>query len=446
MSAREAFVDLEQGPNTVTRARHAAYDALHDWGLSDLAAPIVSGVGELVSHALCHAPGALRLQLHHHEEFVLVELFDTSTDPPSMWKRDGAVLEGPDLRLVADQWGWSQIDRPDWRGRRVWFTFRLPNAAPQTPPTRPSFPSPRINLPGAPAASARRPRRTMATAASPVVAVLMPCLDRWYFSCILAAAATELRAAGAQLMVHNLHGSAALRKEVFDQNMLRARASAVLVTGMDLDHEEVDRLESLRVPVALVGGHAPGCSSVRVDDCAGAQRAVNYLVSLGHERIALIGGSPREPVHFTAPMDRRVGYRQALREHGLTHDPTLEIQGDFSMSGGQASMAALLSLPRRPTAVFAACDEMAFGAMRVLRDSGVPTPEGVSVIGFDDHDMSALLGLTTMAQPVAEQGRLAARAVLTALENPRQAPQDIVLPTHLQIRSTTGPPRQCMVW
>ncbi|MEU9015050.1 substrate-binding domain-containing protein [Streptomyces sp. NPDC048479] len=276
--------------------------------------------------------------------------------------------------------------------------------------------------------------------------MLVPFIGRWYFSSVLAAVARELQESGVQWTVHDLSGSSASCQDTVDLNMLRGRADAVLVIGIDLDSSELGPLEHARAPVALIGAKAPGCSSVRIDDCASAQRAVNYLANLGHERIALIGGSHAEPLHVTAPMDRRIGYRQALRAHNLPCDPTLEIQSDFSVSGGERAMATLLGLPTPPTAVFAACDEMAFGAMRVLRDSGVRTPESMSVVGFDDHDMSDLLGLTTVAQPVAEQGRIAARALLTALKEPNQAPQDILLPTHLAIRATAGPPLQGADW
>ncbi len=107
-------------------------------------------------------------------------------------------------------------------------------------------------------------------------------------------------------------------------------------------------------------------------------------------------------------------------------------------------MSDLLSRSRRPTAVFALSDEMAFGAMRTLRMSGLRVPEDISVIGFDDHDMADLLDLTTVAQPVVEQGTAVARLLLDQLsdEVPGNARHAFSLPTRLVVRRSTAPPQR----
>jgi DNA-binding LacI/PurR family transcriptional regulator len=147
-------------------------------------------------------------------------------------------------------------------------------------------------------------------------------------------------------------------------------------------------------------------------------------------------------MHFTTPLDRRRGYLDVLAEAGIDHDPALEAVGDFTIAGGERAMSQLLGRARRPTAVFALSDEMAFGAMRALRKSGLRVPEDVSVIGFDDHDMSDLLDLTTVAQPVVEQGVTVARQLLDRLAAEGQAPPSqraVSLPTRLIVRGSTAP-------
>jgi DNA-binding LacI/PurR family transcriptional regulator len=106
-------------------------------------------------------------------------------------------------------------------------------------------------------------------------------------------------------------------------------------------------------------------------------------------------------------------------------------------------MRELLSRGDLPTAIFAACDEMAMGALRALRQAHLRVPDDISIIGIDDHDLAAALGLTTVAQPAAEQGRLAARALLEPLVNGTVVePARQTLPTRLVVRETTAAPRE----
>src|SRR5262249_48892241 len=154
-----------------------------------------------------------------------------------------------------------------------------------------------------------------------------------------------------------------------------------------------------------------GVSSVSIDDVEGGRRATQHLINLGHERIGIISGRPL-PSPFTPERDRYRGYLEALEQAGIRPDLDLVTNGFFTVEGGEDAIAALLAQPRPPTAVFAISDEMAFGALTALRRHGLSAPQDISVVGFDGHDMSELLGLTTVEQPVAEIGARAARALL----------------------------------
>jgi DNA-binding LacI/PurR family transcriptional regulator len=165
---------------------------------------------------------------------------------------------------------------------------------------------------------------------------------------------------------------------------------------------------------------------------------VQHLVNLGHRRIALISGTPGDPMGFTTQFDRRQGYRETLAAAGLPVDPGLDVGGDFTVEGGEIAMAQLLSHPNPPTAVFAESDEMAFGALRTLRRAGLGPPRDISLIGFDDHALADLMELTTIAQPVREQGARAAQLLLDVLDG-RSGERRITLPTRLIVRGTTGP-------
>jgi DNA-binding LacI/PurR family transcriptional regulator len=195
--------------------------------------------------------------------------------------------------------------------------------------------------------------------------------------------------------------------------------------------------------VAVVGATVDGWSSVRIDDAETARIAMRHLIELGHRRIGYVGGMLEQQLDFAAPLDRLSGYRAALEEAGLPHDPALEVTGDFTVRSGLAATLLLLDVEPRPTAIFAASDEMAVGVVHAVRQAGLRVPEDISVIGIDDHEMAEFFELTTVAQPVHEQGRLAATLLLAALDGDDDRPvhpSAITVPTRLVVRHTTAPP------
>ncbi|MEV6316934.1 LacI family DNA-binding transcriptional regulator [Streptomyces sp. NPDC051776] len=286
-----------------------------------------------------------------------------------------------------------------------------------------------------PGASSLRSGRTRS------IAVVTPFIDRWFFGRALGAFESVLQQADLHVLLHSLHGSAEARRRLFAERILHRRVDAVLIMCLKLEQHEIDALRALDVPVALLGSHAVDFSSVAIDDFSAAREAVDHLTGLGHRRIGLIGGSPVDPLHFTAPVERRAGYRDALKSAGIARDRELEADADYTVAGGERAMARLLDLPQRPTAVFVESDEMAFGALRFLRDARVRVPDDLSVVGIDDHEMSHLVNLTTVAQPVAEQGAAAAHALLAALADRSRPPSRVMHPTRLVVRGTTAAPR-----
>ena len=135
---------------------------------------------------------------------------------------------------------------------------------------------------------------------------------------------------------------------------------------------------------------------------------------------------------------RRSGFEAALAEAGIDAGRS-GWSPSVGVTGGAGDGAA--AGPRRlPTAVFAESDEMALGALQTLRRAGLDVPGRMSLVGFDDHEMAPAGDLTTIAQPVHQQGELAARLLLDVLEGGDPPPGDVVLPTRLVVRGTTGPP------
>ena len=138
--------------------------------------------------------------------------------------------------------------------------------------------------------------------------------------------------------------------------------------------------------------------TLTIDDVAVARLATEHLIGLGHRRIAHIGGDIEFDLDFHLPTNRRIGYEGALRDAGIEVDPRLFAPADFTIKGGYHAAKQLLGVPHdRPTAIFAASDEMAIGSILAARDLGLIVPRDVSIIGIDDHDLSDFFGLSTTA-------------------------------------------------
>ncbi len=153
------------------------------------------------------------------------------------------------------------------------------------------------------------------------------------------------------------------------------------------------------------------------DNRIGACEAVRHLIRLGHRRIAYIHG----PVQYQCSHDRFAGYRQALEEARIDLDPSLTVQGDFTTPSGYAAATRLLAEADRPTAIFAANDQMAYGVLSAADAQGLRLPDELAVVGFDDTVASALMrpALTTVKQPFQEMGKRAAETLLLLADAPR---------------------------
>jgi LacI family repressor for deo operon, udp, cdd, tsx, nupC, and nupG len=278
------------------------------------------------------------------------------------------------------------------------------------------------------------------------VGVVVPRVTRWFFATLVDAAEEVLRSSGHDVLLFNLGGQLAATRHLFQGSGLHKRVDALMLASVPRTPEDDAVVDQLGLPVVVVGSRRPGWGSVRIDDVAAARTATEHLIALGHRRIAHLAGDSHDEFASSVHVDRRAGYREALCAADIPLDGDLDTEVEFTVDGGARGMADLLRRGEPPTAVFAACDEMAMGAMRTLREWGLGVPADVSVIGIDDHDLSAVLGLTTVAQPAAAEGRLAASMLLESLTGGGKVrPIDVVVPTRLVRRETTGPPRQAPI-
>jgi DNA-binding LacI/PurR family transcriptional regulator len=271
------------------------------------------------------------------------------------------------------------------------------------------------------------------------VALVVPHLDRWFFGAMVEGLEDALSNAGLDVLLYHVNGPDE-RHRFFEELPARRKVDAVVVVGFPVDELEHKRLGLMGVLVVAAGGPNADYPYVSIDDELAGRLAVNHLLGLGHRRIAMIETLDPDPPDWGDRSMRSDAYHSALKGAGVPVDPQLIITTEWGGMQGAEGMARLLRQRKPPTAVYAHSDEVAFGALRTLQQSGLRVPEDVSVVGIDDHPMAELLGLTTVRQPVREQGAVTAR-MLTSLLAGDDVDRAVMLPTELVVRSSTGPTR-----
>ncbi|QQQ63000.1 LacI family DNA-binding transcriptional regulator [Paenarthrobacter ureafaciens] len=274
------------------------------------------------------------------------------------------------------------------------------------------------------------------------VGLVVPSVDRWFFSAVIEGASAALLEAGYDLTLYNIGGNPAHRHSVFNDFLLRKRVDAVIAVSLELSEDEIQKLLAVHRPLVGIGGPLPGASTIRIDDFTVAERATNHLIGLGHRNIAHMTGNEAYDQDFKLPGTRRGGFEKAMNDAGCTVRPDWIVSADFTIEGAYAAARQLLGgSPERPTAVFAASDEMAIGTILAARDFGLRIPDDLSVIGIDGHDLGNVMGLTTIDQDAKGQGALAVRTLLGAINKGLDPePADTAHPTRLVVRSSTAVP------
>jgi LacI family transcriptional regulator len=205
----------------------------------------------------------------------------------------------------------------------------------------------------------------------------------------------------------------------------------------------VDELIEIGRPFVLAmrnvdrGPGDPPVSYVGLDNCRGAFLAADHLLGLGHERIGFIAG----PETTSTGYDRKIGALAAMKQRGLSPDPSLIHTGDFTRSSGYELGRKLLNSSRPPTAIFAMNDWMAIGALEAMVEAGVKVPQEMAIVGFDDIDVAGLktIDLTTVSQKKATMGRLAVDHLIEIINGESdQLIRSVILEPVLVIRRTCG--------
>jgi LacI family transcriptional regulator len=287
-----------------------------------------------------------------------------------------------------------------------------------------------------------QPRRAARPRGAGLIDVVFVDLGSPWAMRILAGVEEIAHRAGTGVVVSAVHGRVRTRPDRrWLENLAARRSDGVLLVLSELSAAQRAQLAALGIPVVIVdpaGQPDPSVPSVGATNWAGALKATEHLIELGHERIAVIGG-PGDVLCARARVD---GYRAAMRGAGLKVRAGYVRSGNFTSPSGYGETLALLDLPSPPTAIFACADEMARGAYEALHERGLRVPGDLSVVGFDDLDHArwAIPPLTTVRQPLTEMAGMATRMLLSLIDGEDLDTTRVELATPLIVRSSTAAP------
>ncbi|MEY2446434.1 MAG: hypothetical protein QOE00_3014 [Ilumatobacteraceae bacterium] len=270
-----------------------------------------------------------------------------------------------------------------------------------------------------------------------LIAVLVPFFDEQSAFQRLRGIVSRLAPHGSSVVLQNVESPAQARAKLLELPR-SAILDGLIVVTLPLVDDEGDRLIAARFPTVLIDAVHPGLSSVGIDDRSGGMLATKHLISLGHRRIAFVSEPPHNAFGFVAGTRREEGFRSAMADAGLKVPAALVRYGAYLHSAARQMATELLTLPERPTAIVAASDVQAVGCVEAASRLGLSVPDDLSVVGYDDIDLAALMGLSTVRQPLVYSGERGADLILEALSMPSRQPHTETLELELVIRSTTA--------
>ncbi|MED4300783.1 LacI family DNA-binding transcriptional regulator [Geobacillus stearothermophilus] len=268
------------------------------------------------------------------------------------------------------------------------------------------------------------------------VLVVVPDITNPFFSKVLRGIEAVALKHGYQVLLGDTQNDARLEEQYLNVLPQRQVDGMIFLTAR-IRKELVEEM-ARQFPIVLACEYLEGTDipTVSIDNISSARKATEYLIRLGHRRIAHLSG----PMDVILSRDRLRGYYQALAQHEIEVDAALVQEGDFTYESGYHLTLKLLALEKPPTAIFAANDEMAIGAVKAIRHRGGRVPDDVAVVGFDDIHMASIFepSLTTIAQPMFEIGQKAMELLLRLIEGIDVERRQLVLPDRLVIRDSCG--------
>ena len=232
------------------------------------------------------------------------------------------------------------------------------------------------------------------------------------------------------------------RTEIESVRLMKGKMVDGLIVSLSEDcKNEIEVLNRINIPVVQIDRKIPGVNSpgIYINNKTSAYNATKYLIELGHRKIAHFTGN----LKTQTGIDRLEGFRLAAREANIADNDIYIEEGKYNIDSGKESMRKLIRCNNLPTALFAASDLQAVGALYVANKSGIDVPDELAIVGHDDIDLSYLVhpNITTFEQPKKEIGQLAVEMILEEINNKNQdrkrVCEDIILDTKLVIREST---------
>lgn len=280
--------------------------------------------------------------------------------------------------------------------------------------------------------------RSMISKRTNSLGIIVPFFTRPFFMEVLRGIEVVSARLGRELVLYNVETDVQ-RDRYFSELPMHRKVDGLLIVSLPLDDAVSRRLKNSALPVVLIDAYSPLFTSLVVNNVDGAYQAVRCLIEKGHRRIGFINGEIEGNFKFNQANDRLIGLHRAFGETGLLFEPELVLTSKWGRMGGKQAALQLLSQQERPTAIFAASDMQAVGVLDAAKVLGIPVPEQLSIIGFDGIEVSELLDISTMRQPMQEMGETGAAALVELIDNVAKAPELIRFDTRLVERHTTGP-------
>ena len=278
-----------------------------------------------------------------------------------------------------------------------------------------------------------------------VIMVVLPSVGDPFFTEVMKGIREVASNNGYTLLINETQFNTITADEIGSIVVSRQADGIILLAAMSPFGTRVLSAKSQRALPMVIGCEtvSPELNSypgIHIDNISAAREATNYLLELGHDKIAFIYGEHKTLL----TMDRERGYREAMREAGKIIDNGWVVEGGLTLDGAIDATDKLLAQPNPPTAIFCANDEMAMGCLHAVKDAGLDVPGDISVIGFDDNRYARVMDppLTTIAQPAEKIGQRVMERLLKEIENGRSKnAEPEIVPHELVIRASSAAPR-----
>jgi len=266
------------------------------------------------------------------------------------------------------------------------------------------------------------------------IGLVIPDISNPFFSSIARSVEIEARKKDYSIVLCDSQDNTFIEKDSINVLMSR-KVDGFVICPIGEGSKHIAQVIENNIPLVIIDRQLPGlnCSSVITDNYNGALEAVDFLIELGHKKIACIQGL----INSTVNKDRVKGYKDALKKHNIRFDSSSLLGDSFGKQNGYLGAKLLLSKASKPTAIFCLSNLIAMGAMEAIMQEGLQIPEDISLLSFDDHPYSEFLSppMTTIAQQNTNMGKIAVKILFDQINSSEPVkPLEVKLPTKLIIR------------